>query len=504
MHTPSIASAARRVAVLAALALFAVYLGPGQTTSASASSGSASVTPSECSRPAWTRAWQAPMAPWTGGNVPPILPWNPGMVTLQTLATQVVSMSDRTLRVPMVVRVGGNQVRLHFSNRYGLSPLKIGKVTIGRGHPTEPSGVSGSQRMVTFNGADSITAPAHSDVVSDPVGMKVAGGSTLTASIYLKNTPFPVTEHPDARQRVFLSGLGDHTRENAGAAFGTPLKSFYYLAGVDVYTARPVNVVATLGDSITDGTGTSLDAHRRWPDVLQRRLNALRPDRRMSVANAGLAGNSLTTSLPLNLISGEPGLKRVTWDALDLAGVTDVIVSLGTNDMGFAVPPNYNAASLIAGYKRVARIIHEHGVRAFVTTQLPSNFQTHGNLLANRVRNKVNSWIAQHGKEFYDGVFDFAAAVRNAHDPNQIDARFDSGDGVHPNDLGANVLANTVKVRELSGSPCLAGRDIPDLFPATDLRPEETLPSSPSLLPAPLTEQGLVGLTNLLTGGLWQ
>ncbi len=53
-------------------------------------------------------------------------------------------------------------------------------------------------------------------------------------------------------------------------------------------TANPRTIV-TFGDSITDGTASTLNANKRWPDVLAERLNAAGTPR--GISNQAIAGN---------------------------------------------------------------------------------------------------------------------------------------------------------------------------------------------------------------------
>ena len=107
---------------------------------------------------------------------------------------------------------------------------------------------------------------------------------------------------------------------------------------------RDTSAVVVFGDSITDGTASTMNGDDRWPDVLSRRLHAVYGDR-IAVVNAGIGGNQIVG--PAEYGPSKPffgrtcGHQRIDRDVLDLSGVKTVIWFEGINDFS----RNGNASS---------------------------------------------------------------------------------------------------------------------------------------------------------------
>jgi lysophospholipase L1-like esterase len=57
----------------------------------------------------------------------------------------------------------------------------------------------------------------------------------------------------------------------------------------------------------------------------------------------------------------------------------------------------------------------------------------------------VNHWIRT--SRAFDGVIDFDAVLRDPQAPTWVHPKYDSGDHVHPNDGGYQVMADAVDLR---------------------------------------------------------
>ncbi|MBV9229862.1 MAG: hypothetical protein JOZ18_11155 [Chloroflexi bacterium] len=205
---------------------------------------------------------------------------------------------------------------------------------------------------------------------------------------------------------------------------------------------KPMNVVVALGDSTTDGYGSTVDANRRYPDVLARRLAAEHP-RLLSILNAGICWNEL---LGIRFPQvGEATVRRVAWDVLEQTAVTDVIVQIGINDLRH----DAQTPALIEGLQRLATLAREHHLRVFGTTILPGAY-TSGQAIQWRL---VNSWLRKQGTQYFDAVFDFATPLGHPEDETRLAPRFNSGDNIHPNDAGYQVMAETVDLAQLMSGP---------------------------------------------------
>ena len=312
--------------------------------------------------------------------------------------------------------------------------------------------VPGTIHPVTFGGSASIQIPAGAQILSDPVAMRVRPLQELAVSVYLPGRTGPATFHSDAQQVNWVSAPGDHAADQGAGAFTTPTESWYYLSDLIVGSSGAHGTVVAFGDSITDGVGSEVGANARWPNDLARRLDALGGPA-LAVADEGIGGNRVLTGSRWFGISAEA---RFGPDALDQPGVRDIIVLEGINDIGFsAVPPHpgtdVSAAQIIAGYRQLIARAHARGLKIFGATLPP--FRGAGDYTAagEAKREAVNHWIRTSGA--FDGVIDFDAVMRDPADPLMLNPAYDSGDHLHPNDLGYQVMADAISLQMLLPGP---------------------------------------------------
>jgi lysophospholipase L1-like esterase len=350
--------------------------------------------------------------------------------------------NDQTLRQIVHVSIGGPWVRVRLST-FGASSVAIGAAHIAL-HAMGPSTVPGSDRTLTFGGTPSITIPAGALVVSDPVELDVPDLSDLAISIYVPGTTGPATWHFEGRQTSFISPPGDFTSSRVMPIGATTLARFW-LSGVEVLASRLSGAIVALGESIVDGTQSTVDANTRWPDQLARRLLARPGNRAMGVLNEGLAGNRL-----LHDGLGPNGLARFDRDVLAQTGVTHVIVQAGGNDI-FTLNPaeEVTVEQVIQGHRQLIERAHAKGLKIFGCTLTPvEGFLLPGTPFpvftpAKEVtREVVNAWIRTSGE--YDDVIDFDRVLRDPNSPTRILAAYDSGDHGHPNDLGYRAMADAI------------------------------------------------------------
>jgi lysophospholipase L1-like esterase len=367
-----------------------------------------------------------------------------------------VEYGDQTLRLIVRTSIGGDQVRLRISNAFGTSELRVGGLHIAR-RSAGPAIEAGSDRILTHEGEPSFIVPAGASVLTDPVELEVDALAHLAVSLYLPVPTKAETHHFFALQTSYVSA----SRGDLGGApdlpDATPITTWPWLCGVDVETSSPSRAIVALGDSITDGASSTLDANRRWPDLLAERLNGGPGSSNTAVLNQGIIGNRLLSSAPEGrAFHGAAGIQRCDSDVFAFAGVSHVIVQFGINDIGFpaSVTPAseaVDARSLSDGFARLVELAHGCGVRVIGTTITPFQgaVSAEGFYSSEKeaIRRAVNEWIRASG--VFDGVVDFELALRDPEQPTHLRSTFDSGDHMHPNDAGHQALADVFDLRLL-------------------------------------------------------
>ncbi len=358
-------------------------------------------------------------------------------------AEGVVGFNNHTLRMNPRISIGGDRLRVRISNAYGARPLTIGAARIALRDPSNPGGpavIAGSDRQLTFGGSAGTTIAAGAVAFSDPVELAVKPLADLAVSFHLPGevlANFQITGRY-ARQTNYISPPGDFTAETV-MPVGNLTDQWFFLCGVDVLAPAEAGGVVALGDSLTDGNISTIDAFCRWPDQLARRLAAGQADsggRPMGVMNNGLGGNRI-----LHDLRGDSGLKRFDRDVLAQPGVTHAIVMLGTNDLRnrWAKPEEeVTGEQMIAGLQQMAARAHSRGIKLIGATLTPFGNETFMANAWNPTREKhrvtLNTWIRESGA--FDGVADFDAALRDPQIQTQMREADDCGDGLHPSDSG--------------------------------------------------------------------
>jgi lysophospholipase L1-like esterase len=367
-----------------------------------------------------------------------------GTWTTAPAPAETGAFSNQTLRMNARVSIGGDRLRVRISNAYGTRPLLVGAACIGL-RDSGSGVVSGSNKRLTFGGADGTTIAAGAFAISDPIALDLPPLADIAVSIYL---PGELSVNSGitgryARQTNYISPPGDFTN-SVVMPVGSITGDWFFVSGVDVLAAKETGGVVALGDSLTDANISTLDAHCRWPDQLARRLHARRNGRPMAVLNQGLGGNRI-----LHDIRGDSGLRRFDRDVIAQPGATHVIVMLGTNDLRnrWAKPEEeVTADQMIAGLKQLALRAQTAGIKIFGATLLPFENETFlpgaWNPVREQTRQEVNEWIREGGA--FDAVIDFDRALRNPEHPTSMLPAYDCGDHLHPSDLGYNKMGDAI------------------------------------------------------------
>ncbi|HEX5202896.1 MAG TPA: SGNH/GDSL hydrolase family protein [Actinoplanes sp.] len=383
--------------------------------------------------------------------------WAAVPTTIPTRGAPTV-LEDQTVRHVVHCSTGGDELRIRLTNEFGAEALHVDAVHVALRHGSRASTaiVPGTDRRVTFGGRPDPTIPAGAPMVSDPVRLRLPAGGDLAISLYFRRRTTVTTLAAFAFQDNVIAA-GNVTSARTVKATAT-LAQDLFLSGVAVRKHGAAAIV-TLGDSITNGANTQNNLNHRWPDLLGARLRAAHLDR--GIANAGVSGNRLlhdpnppagSDAETFANYFGVNGLKRFDRDVLAQPGRRFLIVLLGVNDLGHpgtVAPPSevVSAGDLIAGHRQLIARAHEGGLRAYGGTILPFKDDTLGFYSAGneRKRQQLNRWIRTSGE--YDGVIDFDRAMGDPADPIRLNPAYDSGDHLHPNDIGMAAMAAAVNVR---------------------------------------------------------
>jgi lysophospholipase L1-like esterase len=380
-------------------------------------------------------------------------PRPPAWITGWSTSQQVLGdarITNTTVRMIARVTIPGDAVRIRLDNTFGVEPLSIGRVYIGE-RIRGASLAVGSNRAVTFNGAPTVVVPPGGTAWSDPVSLKVLAQQDLAVSMYVPGSGVRPSQHTAAVVTSYkgADGRGDTAATEAGDSFTETTTAMWWLKAIDVQStaaAGAPGAIVAFGDSITDGTCSTLDAHDRWEDLFAVRLS-LAQERAKAVLNEGIGGNTVTREGLTPPPDSPPGTERLDRDVLSHHGVTDAIVFMGTND----IRRGATAANVIAGLTSIiqrikAQRIHTTGVTVIPRHNVaPAGTNTGWNVEKTRIRNEVNQWIRT--KAPFDDVLDFDRVVRDSTDADLMRPPFNCGDGIHPSPIGYFEMGKSIDLR---------------------------------------------------------
>ena len=410
----------------------------------------------------WVAAWTASaQGPYPVGNatVQPELKF--------ALPTPERGANDQSFRLILRPDVWGREARIRLTNAFGTKPVTFDDVGVA----LQTSGavlVPRSGRPITFTGKSSVTLAPGQSLVSDPVTLPfvkdrddpMLANRKLALSLHVAGESGPMTWHAEAMTTSYLSrpGGGSHGREEGDVNFPFSTTSWFFVDEVDMLTPGAQTIVA-FGDSITDGTASTLNGDDRWPDVFARRLHAALGSR-FSVVNAGIGGNMVVgpANYAANPFAGGPAATdRLERDVLSLPNVTKIIWLEGINDFGNA---GADPEKVEDGVKAIVQKLRERlpGAKIYMatlTSALNSNNGGYGAKAIDEKRRAYNQFIRTAG--IFDGVIDFDGATT---DPatGEMKAEFrpnstigGPGDRLHPNRAGYAAMGNAISFPALFG-----------------------------------------------------
>lgn len=345
-------------------------------------------------------------------------------------------LDDATLRQTVHLSIEGARLRVRLSNAFGTAPLHIAAAHIARSQPGSDRIAAGSDTGLLFSGRPDVTIPAGAEYVSDPVTFQ---GMDIAISLHFDKAPAQQTSHPGSRTTSYLLH-GNHVSD-AGLSGATKFDHWFNIAGIDVAGGK--GAVSVIGDSITDGRGSTTNGNDRWTDALAQRFAAARMA--IGVLNHGIGGGHvLLDGL------GPNALSRFDRDVLAQPGARWLIVFEAINDIGTFDPegskPKAEHEELVrqitTAYAQMIEKAHAAGLKIYGATITPflDCQPYHPKPVTEADRIAVNGWIRPH----FDAVLDFDAAVRDPARPDHLAGAYDSGDGLHLSPAGYRKLADTI------------------------------------------------------------
>jgi lysophospholipase L1-like esterase len=384
----------------------------------------------------WVGTWAAAPQLTEPGNMPPP-PFTNGSLVF----------ADSTVRMSIHVTLGGRLIRLRFSNAYGGADLPITNISVALpagGAAGVSAIIPGTSHTVTFGGRTAIDIPVGAQMVSDPLDFPVATNSNLTVTIYMSagQASSSITSHPGSRTTTYMIA-GNHLTD-ADLPGAASVAHWYFLSTLETLARPSAAAIDVVGDSLTDGRGSTTNGDDKWTDQFFNRLQASPATDDLTVLNQGLGGNRV-----LNDGLGPNVLARVDRDVLAQTGAKWLIMFEGVNDIGTAAATDAAqqqvAADLIAAYEQIITRAHAQGIRVYGATITPFGGNTAYDDpagLREAARQTVNAWIRTSHQ--FDAVLDFDKAVRDPANPRQLNPLYDVGDHLHMTPTGYGVIAGSI------------------------------------------------------------
>jgi lysophospholipase L1-like esterase len=373
------------------------------------------------------------------------------------IAERAPALSNSTVRVIVRPTIDGTAVRIKLENTIATTPVTFAAAYIGV-LDRDAALVPGSNQQLNFAGKAGVTLEPGAGMYSDAVSFPVRAFQRLAISLDVQSASEVSTHALGLATSYYAAGHSAKSESAAGfrqlpaMAQDVPAFPVYWVTALDVTSTAASGAIVALGDSITDGRCSTVDAsgkivpdlYQRWTDVLAERLAPLPARYPKAVVNACISGNRILVPG----VSGPAALARLDRDVLDRAGATHVILFEGTND----IYRSATSAEVIEGTRQIIDRVHARGMKIIGGTMIPRG-KPEGvadgfTELQERYRLELNAWIRSEAP--FDGVIDFDAVMTGGGvSPTgaQIIKREYSCDFIHPNAAGYRALGEAIDLK---------------------------------------------------------
>lgn len=378
-------------------------------------------------------------------------------------------IANNTLRQIVRVSIGGDSVRVKFSNSTCATSVTMNKVNIAvqtGGSVIDASTIT----QLKFSDNASVTMSAGSTVTSDPVAFNLTPNMRVAITIYYGQaaSTADMTGHVGSRTDSYILA-GDQT---ASATFSgaTVVAHWYTISAIDVLAPSTAGCVAVLGNSITDGYGLSGGLQNRWTDKFSELLLSSPGTQEVGVLNLGIGATNVSGT------GATTGAARYQQDVLNQSGIKWAIIFYGINDIGGSV----SASTITAAYQKMVTDAHAINIKVYGATITPVNGSSYFSTAHEAVRSTVNAWIKTPGN--LDGYIDFDSTIRDPSDTTKLQAAY-SNDWLHPNAAGYKLLGESIdpKLFIITGNPLYANAGTDQFINDTDNNGSETVTLNGSL-----------------------
>ena len=197
------------------------------------------------------------------------------------------TLAGKTIRQIIRPSFGGDTIRMRLSNFHSDEPVEIESIYVAWSTDTTvrdnktgdiisrngstPWINSKTTKYLTFNGSRSVTIGARKNVTSDVLPFEVRPCRNLAITItYGEKEPEHATSHRGSRTTSYIADGSVGPDDSLIVA--ERVDHWYNILSLDIKGKTPV--VAVLGNSITDGRGTTTNAQNRWTDQMATSLQS--------------------------------------------------------------------------------------------------------------------------------------------------------------------------------------------------------------------------------------